>query len=142
MQELNNLPLHHIGFAVRSLSETQPAFEALGANFVHESTDEQRNLDFRFAQLGGVLIELISPHDAELPSAVTRMVKNDSCTMYHLCLKTDNLEAELKRLKSCGFKQMCKVYSSNVYGYNADGTFLFHKSLGLLKLIQEQKTHE
>ncbi len=53
MSERNELALHHIGFAVRSIEETRPAFEALGAEFFHASSDLERNLNFSFARLNG-----------------------------------------------------------------------------------------
>ena len=75
MQELNRPIFHHIGFAVRSQEDTRIAFEALGASFFHEATDRERNLDFQFADFGGVLVELVSPRDSLMPSVVTKIVE-------------------------------------------------------------------
>ena len=63
MQELSILSLHHIGYAVRSLEESAQAFEMMGADFFYESSDLERNLDFKFAYLGEIMIELVAPHD-------------------------------------------------------------------------------
>ena len=125
MQELNGFPLHHIGFAVRSLDDSQQAFELFGAQFFHESSDMERNLDFRFAHMGEqIMIELVSPHDPELPCAVTNMVEKQPCTLYHIGLKTYDLRAELKRLKGNGFRQVGEILTTSVYGYETSGTFL------------------
>ncbi len=94
MQELNNLPFHHIGFAVRSFADTRPAFEALGARLFHTASDKERNLD-----------------------------------------------SELKRLKRMGFRPMGKILTSDVYGNEAAGVFLFSRELGVVELIQRCK-HE
>lgn len=53
MQKAEQLSLHHIGFAVRSLDDTQSMFELLGAKFYHSADDPKRNLSFRFAKVAG-----------------------------------------------------------------------------------------
>lgn len=58
MQKLGGLQVHHIGFAVRSFEEVCPVFETLGANFFHSSEDVDRNLKFRFAKMGEIVLEL------------------------------------------------------------------------------------
>lgn len=144
--------IHHIGFAVRSLKESRAAFEALGAHFFHAAHDKARNLDFQFASfdagkepwLGavggeGAIIELISPHDPSQLCAVTSMVKERPSTPYHVCIETDDLNAEIERLKKQGFKQIDGVSVSDVYGYEAAGTFLLSKGTGLVELVQERK---
>jgi len=117
-------------------------FEALGARFFHTSSDIERNLDFQFAVLGRVMVELISPHDPKLPCAVTRMVEKQPCTLYHVCLKTHDLSSELVRLRKAGFKQVGKIIISDVYDYEATGVFLFSKGTGLIELVEEDKTGE
>lgn len=142
MQKLNNLPLHHIGFAVRSIKDSSIYFEAMGAKFFHTSYDKERNLNFEFAHLGGTMIELVAPRDLSLPCAVTNMIEKQACTPYHICLKARELEAELIRLKKMRFKQVGKVLVNDVYGYETKGVFLFSRGMGLVELIQECKTNE
>lgn len=142
MQKLNDFPFHHIGFAVRSFEDSCPAFEALGAKFFREVSDVERNLDFQFARIGGVLIELISPHDPTLPCAVTNMIEKQSCTPYHISLKTHDLDAELKELRDKGFRQIGKIITSDIYGYEAMGVFLFNKGMGIVELVQECERDE
>lgn len=136
MQELTRASFHHIGFAVRSLSDTRPAFEALGASFTHEAKDEEQNLIFQFLEWGGVLVELISPCDPAAPCAVTKMVEKQPCTPYHICLEVQDLAVEIERLKGKGFRRMGKILASDVYGYPATGVFLFGRGIGVVELIQ------
>lgn len=137
MQKLESMQFHHIGFAVRSFEEACPIFEALGAVFFHCSEDTERNLTFRFAKVGEIVLELVSPCDATVPCAVTNYIKKQSCTPYHICYETDDLESELKRLKGVGFKQMGKTITSKLYGYEAIGVFLYSKEIGLIEVVME-----
>ena len=137
MSELINLPLHHIGFAVRILEDTLPSFEALGTRFYREYTDIERNLDFVFGEIGGVKVELVSPHNDKMDCAVTNYVKRQSCTPYHLCFLTDNIDEELVRLKKRGFKQIGKRMTSDIYGTMTTGVFLFSLGMGLVEIVME-----
>lgn len=140
MRELSDgLRLHHIGFAVRSLEESCRAFEAMGARLFYELSDAGRNLDFQFLSLGGVILELVAPHDASLPCSVTRVIEKQPCTPYHICLETPDLEAELQRLRNLGFRQVCEASATESYGYKATGVFLLSKGTGLVELVQEGK---
>lgn len=85
------------------------------------------------------MIELVSPHDPELPCAVTNMVEKQPCTLYHIGLKTYDLRAELKRLKGNGFRQVGEILTTSVYGYERSGTFLFALGMGLIELVEERK---
>lgn len=88
------------------------------------------------------MIELISPYNLDYPSAVTNMVEKQSCTLYHVCFKTYDLKAELEKLKNVGFKQFGKILTSDIYGYEATGVFLFNKGMGLVELVQENRADE
>lgn len=139
---MNHLSMHHIGFAVRSQSDARMAFEAMGAHFFHASCDVERNLDFQFALCGGVMMELVSPRDSNVQCVVTGMAEKSPCTLYHVCFQTDDLESELGRLKKMGFKQMGKVRKTDVYGYDADGVFLFNMGMGLIELVERCRADE
>ena len=142
MQGVSKLSFHHVGYAVRTLIDSRGYFEAMGFEFFHESTDENRNLDFLFGRLGSHLIELISPHDIDAPSAVTNMIKKQPCTQYHVCFETNNWDEVMKHIKDKGFKQIGKVIISDVYGYKAKGVFLFSKGTGLIELIEKCDENE
>lgn len=90
---------------------------------------------------GGVLVELVSPRDPLMPSAVTKMVEKQPCTLYHVCLEVCDLDAEIKRLKCMGLRQMGRILESDVYGYEAKGVFLFGKGIGVVELVERCK-HE
>lgn len=83
------------------------------------------------------MVELISPHDKSLPSVVTKMVEKQPCTPYHICIKVNDVDAEIKRLKDKGFRRTEKVLTNNVYGYQSKGVFLFHKEIGLIEIVEK-----
>lgn len=136
MRELDGLSIHHIGFAVRDMDSTQSAYEILGACFFHESADPERNLSFRFGRFGDYLIELVSPIDHEKECAVTNMVSKSPCTPYHICFETDNLDEEIKRLREIGLRRIGKIISSDLYGYDSKGVFMYGDKTGLIELIE------
>lgn len=140
MQEMNRF--HHVGFAVRSLADTQVALEALGANFLRETVDEERNLDFRFAEWGGVLIELVSPHDPAVFCVVTKMVEKQPCTPYHVCLEVSDLEYEIERLKGRQFRRMGQVLTTDIYGYESSGVFMYNKDVGVVELVERSRREQ
>ena len=84
-----------------------------------------------------MLIELVCPHDSNLPCAVTKMVEKNPIAPYHICFQTDNLNEEVARLKNAGFKPLGEFLITDVYGYDAVGVFLFSLGCGLVELIME-----
>ena len=142
MSAKNNLSIHHIGFAVSSPKEARIAFEALGAKFFREASVTDWNLDFQFATIIGGELELISPKNPAFPCAVSKIIEKQPCTPYHICLETDDLEAEIQRLKPLGFKQIQTIRTTDVHGYKTNGTFLFSKAAGLVEILQRCKTDE
>ena len=69
------------------------------------------------------------------------MVEKQPCTPYHVCLEVYDLDAEIKRLKHNGFRQIGEILTSDVYGYEAEGTFLFGRGIGVVELVERCK-HE
>ncbi len=136
MQGLNSF--HHIGFAVRSPGDAKLAFEVLGAEFFHETVDEDRNLDFCFVEWG-IIVELISPHDADKPCAVTNMVEDKPCTLYHVCLEVRDLEHEMGRLRGMGFRRMGQILTTDIYGYESSGVFMYNKDVGVVELVERSR---
>ena len=137
MPGMNNLSIHHIGYAVRSQEDSKAAFESLGARFVYSSNDLERNLSLNFAEMDGGIIELVSPYDNNKTCAVTNMINKQPCTQYHICFQTNSFEPLVEQLKKQGFKQMGKSVISNVYGYKAKGIFMYSRGTGVIEIIEK-----
>ena len=108
----------------------------LGFEFFHQSSDCARNLDFAFGKKGDIVIELITPHDFDIPCAVTNLIKKQPCSPYHICYEINDWDETLKSLKASGYKQMGKEIISDIYGYSAKGVFMFSKGTGLIEIIE------
>ena len=137
MPKIEGMPIHHIGFAVRSIEESKGSFESVGTVFVCHASDLDRNLDFAFGSMGGVLVELIAPHDPDVPCNVSRFVEKQPCTLYHVCMETDNLDAEIMRLRKEGFRQVGKRITSDIYGPMTTGVFMYSIGMGLVEIVMK-----
>lgn len=139
ISKLDDLKIHHLGFAVRSIAEAVSKFNSMGMVFDHIASDLERNLSFHFGEMGGVMIELVSPYNPEKKCEVSNMTEKQPCTLYHVCYKTHNLDLIIERLKNQGFRQVGKKITSDIYGYEAEGCFLYSKETGLIELVMEHK---
>ncbi len=70
------------------------------------------------------------------------MVEKQACAPYHICLKTNDLDAELKRLKPLGFKRISTPRTTHIHGRATRACFLFSATMGLVELIMECATDE
>ncbi len=129
--------IHHLGFAVRDAKISAKQFEVLGFQIQHTITDEKRNLDFTFMAGNELLIELVSPHDSSKKSVVSVYIEKSPCTPYHICMTVKNLNDEISRLRKEGFRQVGEKITSDIYGYNSTGVFLYSLGAGLIELVQE-----
>lgn len=89
--------LDHIGIFVRSLQEASEAYEHLGLS-IHQTIDFRR-ANGRTVRVG--LIELANGIELELledPDAVDE----GTPVLNHICFRVDDIEGELKRLKTSG----------------------------------------
>ena len=135
MSGLNGLKLHHIGYAVRELDSSLTAFKAMGAKFFRESQDVERNIRFDFAYLDDNLIELVSPIDDELTCDISGYLQKQPTTPYHICYETENIDNTINYLRKHGFRPVGKKITSDIYGYNSVGIFMFSVGTGLIEII-------
>ena len=85
------------------------------------------------------MVELVSPHDADKPCAVTNMVEDKPCTLYHVCLEVRDLEKEVERLRKLGFRRMGQILTADIYGYETSGVFMYSKDAGVIELVERSQ---
>lgn len=95
-------PAHHIGVAVRSLEESLDLYRRLGLE--PESIEEIPSEGVRaaFLRAGGVRIELLEslrPDDV-----IARFIDRRGEGLHHLAFETNDIRAEMARLRSEGFE--------------------------------------
>ena len=94
-------PIHHVAVVVRSIDEALPRYRAL---FGWQPEDEPRifasqRVRLCFLSTGpdpAARVELIEPIDDE--SGVARFLATRGEGLHHVCLRSDDLEADLERL--------------------------------------------
>jgi methylmalonyl-CoA/ethylmalonyl-CoA epimerase len=93
--------LDHIGIAVRSL-ESARIYEALGLTIDHVEIVETQGVKTAFLSVGDSNLELLEPTSPQ--SAVGRFLEKRGEGIHHICLRVDDIEAHLERLKAQGFR--------------------------------------
>ena len=92
--------LDHIGIAVRSIDEARGLWETLG--LAVEAVEEVPEEGVRVALIpcGSTRIELLEPTSDTSP--VARFLERRGPGIHHLCLGSDDLDADDERLRAAG----------------------------------------
>ena len=93
--------LDHIGIAVRSI-EAAAVYKALGLTVDHIETVETQGVKTAFLSVGDSNLELLEPLSAD--SSVAKFIEKRGEGIHHICLRVDDIEQHLARLKSEGFR--------------------------------------
>ena len=93
----------HIGIAVHNLDESQPFWEeVLGLHFEPREHVEDQKVVVAMGHLGESHIELLEPTGPESP--LSGFLEKRGSGIHHLCIKVDNIEEALARLKARGMR--------------------------------------
>lgn len=94
--------IDHVGIAVRSIEEARGFYEALGLEV--ETIEEVPREGVRVAMIpcGGSRIELLEPTRED--SAVARYLERQGPGIHHLCLGSDDVEADDAALRDRGYR--------------------------------------
>jgi len=105
--------LDHIGVAVQDATDLVALFESL---FGLTTDEPERVVDHRvrFVQTGGTTIELVEPVTPEAP--VTKFLAKRVTALHHLCLRVDDIDAAIARLKSRGVRMIDDVPRAGAHG--------------------------
>lgn len=98
---MNKPRLDHIGIAVRSIDEAR-IYQALGLTLEHVETVETQGVRTAFLSVGESNLELLEPTGPE--STVAKFIEKRGEGIHHICLRVDDIDAHLERLKSEGFR--------------------------------------
>ncbi|HVZ55597.1 MAG TPA: methylmalonyl-CoA epimerase [Chitinophagaceae bacterium] len=131
-----NLPLEHIGIAVKSLGQAIPLYERLlGSSCYKTETVAGEGVRTAFFRTGESKIELLESLDPE--GVIARFIEKRGEGLHHVALAVTDIEAEMTRLRREGFQLL-----SDRPRPGADNKlvcFLHPRSTGgvLLELCQE-----
>jgi methylmalonyl-CoA/ethylmalonyl-CoA epimerase len=93
--------LDHIGIAVRSLDAAK-IYETLGLTIGHVETVESQGVKTAFLSVGDSNLELLVPTGPD--STVAKFIEKRGEGIHHICLRVDNIEEHLARLKAAGYR--------------------------------------
>jgi methylmalonyl-CoA/ethylmalonyl-CoA epimerase len=93
--------LDHIGIAVKSLDAAR-IYETLGLTIAHRETVETQKVNTVFLSVGDSNFELLEPTSADSP--IAKFIEKRGEGIHHICLRVDDIEAHLERLKAAGYR--------------------------------------
>lgn len=93
--------LDHIGIAVKSLQAAK-IYEALGLTVGHTETVETQKVRTAFLSVGDSNLELLEPTSPDSP--IAKFIEKRGEGIHHICLRVDDIEAHLARLKAEGYR--------------------------------------
>lgn len=115
---------HHVGLAVRSIRDVDPAYTVI--------PDEELGVSMAFLTLGGITIELLEPTGDESPIAVSL---RQGQKLLHLCYEVPDLDEALKHCRSAGFSRISQLARQPVYD-DRRVVWVFSKHYGLFELLE------
>jgi methylmalonyl-CoA/ethylmalonyl-CoA epimerase len=129
--------LDHIAIAVSDLDAAETAYKALGLPWKgREEVPDQKVLTSLF-QSGDSRVELITPTADDSPIAGFLAKKGSG--LHHICFEVPDIEAEITRLKSEGFRLLNETPRPGIEGSRV--VFLHPASAaGVLVELVEKET--
>jgi len=122
--------LDHIGIAVRSIKGAR-VYEALGLTVDHVETVQTQGVRTAFLSVGESNLELLEPLSPE--STVAKFIEKRGEGIHHICLRVDDIDAHLARLKALGFRL---INEAPVPGAHGCRVAFLHPSAGGGVLIE------
>jgi methylmalonyl-CoA/ethylmalonyl-CoA epimerase len=93
--------LDHIGIAVKSLDAAK-IYEALGLTVGHVEVVETQKVKTAFLSVGDSNLELLEPSGPD--STIAKFIEKRGEGIHHICLRVENIEEHLERLKARGYR--------------------------------------
>lgn len=128
------MKIDHIGYAVKSIDKAKKSFETLGYVFEETIEDIDRNIFIAFGEMDGYRIELVAPISGESP--VDMHLSKIGPTPYHICYKSDSIEADIERLTANRYKVSIPLAPAVAFG-NKRVVFMYSLSVGLIEIVEE-----
>ena len=127
--------LDHIGIAVRSLDAAK-IYEDLGLTIGHVEVVETQKVKTAFLSVGDSNLELLEPTDES--STIAKFIEKRGEGIHHICLRVDDIEAHLARLKKQGYRL---INEAPVPGAHGCRVAFLHPAAGngvLIELSEKQ----
>jgi methylmalonyl-CoA/ethylmalonyl-CoA epimerase len=132
--------IDHIGVAVEDVDESIALYrDQLGMREQHRETVEEQGVHAVLLEIGGAHVELIAPIGPE--GGVARFLERNGPGLHHVAYRTDDIDAELKRLVSAGLRMIDEEPRVGIQGSRV--AFVHPKSTGgvLTEIVQPAEEH-
>lgn len=127
--------IDHIGYAIKRIDRAITAFQKLGYEFEPVIDDTDRNVKLAFGVKDGYRIELVAPLDKKSESPVDQYLSNVVGTPYHICYESSDLDKEVEKLKSQGYKVVIEPRPAIAFG-NRRVVFMMNIGFGLMEIVE------
>ncbi|MFA7098187.1 MAG: VOC family protein [Gammaproteobacteria bacterium] len=128
------MKIHHIAIATKNIGKSCETYMRLGYSVGNIVDDIQRDVRICFITLGHVRFELVQP--LSIASPVSKILeKTGHNSIYHVCYETDKINDSIEDLAKLGFMAISKMESAPAIDEKRV-VFLFHKTLGLIELVE------
>ncbi|MEL7059733.1 MAG: methylmalonyl-CoA epimerase [Acidobacteriota bacterium] len=126
--------IDHLGIAVHSIEAARPLYAALGLEISHIEEVPHEKVRVAMIPCGESLIELLEPTAEDSP--VAKFLASRGPGIHHLCLRSDDLDADDARLRAAGLRLLRDAPTAGAGGMRVQ--FVHPKSAGgmLLELAQ------
>ena len=129
--------LDHIGIAVKSIEQGAAIYQALGLEIGHVETVETQGVKTAFLSVGDANLELLEPLSAD--SSVGKFLEKRGEGIHHICLRVDDIESHLARLKAEGYRL---IHEAPVPGAHGCRVAFLHPAAGNGVLIELSEKNE
>ena len=96
--------ISHIGIAVKDIDAAIALYEGMGARLLARRTAKNGTTSLAMLDLGGDLIEPISPLSDDTPLA--RFIQEHGEGLHHVAYEVFNIDSTIRDLKDAGFDAM------------------------------------
>lgn len=118
--------LDHVAIVVESIEAAMPIYrDLLGLEYLSSEVAPDGTVKAAFFKAGGSKIELVEPIDNP---GVEKFLQTRGGGLHHVCYETDDIEAELTRLKEQGVRLVDEAPRPGALGKRI--AFVHPKSLG------------
>jgi methylmalonyl-CoA/ethylmalonyl-CoA epimerase len=124
----------HLGIAVRSIDAARGFYDALGLEIGAIEEVPQEKVRVAMIRCGEARLELLEPTDPESP--IARFLEQRGPGIHHLCLGSDDLDADDRSLRASGARLLREAPTEGAGGARVQ--FVHPKSTGgvLVELSQ------
>jgi len=118
--------LHHIGLAVKSITEVCPGCKPFA--------EQTQKVSLAFVDLNGVRVELLEPLGQASP--ITKSLQ-DGVKLLHLCYEVADLEEAVEHCRAAGFHRLTRPVPAPIFD-NRRIVWVFSKEFGLFELVERE----